>query len=42
MFSMEMVEGKDSPPDLRTPEFEADVGMTGELLLRILKSCFNS
>lgn len=42
MFSMEMVEGKDRPPDLGTPEFEAGVGKTGGLLLRILKSCFNT
>ena len=39
---MEMVEGKDRPPDLGTPEFETGIGKTGGLLLRILKSCFNT
>ena len=42
MFSVELVEGKDRPVDLGPPEFESSFGKTGELLLRMLKSCFNT
>jgi hypothetical protein len=42
MFVVEIVEGKDRPLDLGTPEFEGVIGKTGGLLLRMLKSCFNS
>ncbi len=42
MFSVEMVEGKDRLPDLGVPEFESVVGKTGGLLLRMLKSYFNT
>ena len=42
MFSVELVEGKDHPVDLGPPEYEASIGKTGGLLLRMLKSCFNS
>ena len=42
MFSVELVEGKDHPVDLGPPEYEAGVGKTGGLLLRMLKSCFHT
>ena len=42
MFAVEIVEGKERPVDLGSPEFEAVIGKTGGLLLRMLKSCFNS
>jgi hypothetical protein len=42
MFVVEIVEGKDRPLDLGTPEFEGVIGKTRGLLLRMLKSCFNS
>jgi len=42
MFAIEMVEGKDRHQDLGPPEFESVIDKTGGLLLRMLKSCFNS
>jgi hypothetical protein len=42
MLAVEMVEGKDPPLDHGPPEFKGVIGKTGGLLLRMLKSCFNT
>jgi hypothetical protein len=42
MFVIEIDEGKHQPLDLGTPEFDGAIGKTAGLLLRMLKSCFNS
>ena len=42
LFAIELVQGKDYPVELGTPEFEAWLGKTGGLLLRMLKSIFNT
>eukprot|EP00804_Cyclotella_cryptica_P020321 CCRYP_014042-RA/>CCRYP_014042-RA protein AED:0.41 eAED:0.46 QI:0/-1/0/1/-1/1/1/0/310 len=42
LMFVDLVEGKDRPVDLGPPEFETAIGKTGGLLLRMLKSCFNT
>jgi len=42
LFVIELVQGKDYPTGLGTPEFEALCGKTGGLLLRMLKSIFST
>eukprot|EP00956_Cyclotella_meneghiniana_P035814 scaffold118478_cov62-Cyclotella_meneghiniana.AAC.7 len=42
LFVIELVQGKDYPAELGTPEFESEYGKTGGLLLRMLKSMFSS
>ena len=42
LFVIELVQGKDYPPELGATEFEAWLGKTGGLLLRMLKSIFNT
>ena len=41
LFSIELVEGKDRPPERNRPEFDV-LGKTVGLLLRMLKSVFNT
>ena len=42
MYVIELVEGKDRPQERGSPEFEAEFGKTGGLLLRMLKSLFTT
>ena len=42
LFVIELVEGKDRPADRGPPEYESEFGKTAGLLLRMLRSYFNS